>query len=305
MELQQLVAVTVNTFDKNIPIVKVSIALQDDSSVLGEDVKRKVCEELGLKPSSHELFSLFTCNSKAEILQRVRDTYQIACPVKGLVLKKWCFIQKQENQVIRDDGAACHLVFSQAENDIITGRLVPNKEQEQKLEEYLDPGFTLETQYICECQSIKNYFSIRVDDCSMSLSFEDEFTPLSLSKQLVSIVISSEGVTVDTGQHAVTIPLFCVRSWSINTVSSLIQYTYKSGTVPDITLSLGSNQFQYLHDATMEAIKDFRIKYADASSFFSSMTSTSPDGAVIVRENAVFDADKAKQYHIDLSAIHS
>ncbi|OWF34521.1 hypothetical protein KP79_PYT03378 [Mizuhopecten yessoensis] len=118
-------------------------------------------------------------------------------------------------------------------------------------------------------------------------------------------MLSSEGVVVDTGQHAVTIPLFCVRSWSINTVSSLIQYKYKSSADQDVTLSLGSNQFRYLHAGTMEAIQDFRIKHADSSSFFSSMISTSPDGAVTVQENAVFDNDKAKTYSIDFSGLQA
>lgn len=293
MELQQLVAVTVNTLDKHFSDVKVSIALQENNTVLGEDVKRKICEELGLKPSSHELFSLFFWNSKAEILHRVRDTDRILCPVKGLSLRKWCFTEHQENQIIKEDGAACHLVFSQAENDIKIGRLFPTKEQELRLEELLDPGFTIEEQYIHECQKMKNYFSVRVDNCSMSLRSEDEFTQLSLSEQLVNVVVLSEGVVVDTGQHAVTIPFFCIRSWSLNTVLSLIQYSYKSGTNPDVKLSLGSNQFRYLHDATMEAIKDYRIRKNDSSSFFSSMTSTSPDGTVTIQENAVFDADKA------------
>ncbi|XP_021349669.1 uncharacterized protein LOC110447982 [Mizuhopecten yessoensis] len=259
MELQQLVAATVNTFDKNVGDIKVSIALQDDNTVLGEDVKKKVCQIIGLKQSSHDLFSLFTCNSNGEILQRVRDTDHIFCPVKGLVLRKWCFTQKQESEVIKNDGMACHLVFSEAENDIKSERLVPNKEQEQKLEEYLEPGFTLEEQYVYVCQSMKDYFSIRVDNCTMSLKSEEEFTPLSLSEQLVSVMLSSEGVVVATGQHAVIIPLFCVRSWSINTVSSLIQYKYKSSADQDVTLSLGSNQFRYLHAGTMEAIKDFRL----------------------------------------------
>ncbi|XP_069120389.1 uncharacterized protein [Argopecten irradians] len=265
MELQQLVAVTVNTLDKHFSDVKVSIALQENNTVLGEDVKRKICEELGLKPSSHELFSLFLWNSKAEILHRVRDTDRILCPVKG--------------------------------------RLFPTKEQELRLEELLDPGFTIEEQYIHECQKMKNYFSVRVDNCSMSLRSEDEFTQLSLSEQLVNVVVLSEGVVVDAGQHAVTIPFFCIRSWSLNTVSSLIQYSYKSGTNPDVKLSLGSNQFRYLHDATMEAIKDYRIRNNDSSSFFSSMTSTSPDGTVTIQENAVFDADKAMKYYIDFQAI--
>ncbi|XP_060068084.1 uncharacterized protein LOC132548254 [Ylistrum balloti] len=301
MELQQLVAVTVNTLDKNLTDVKVSVALQEDNTVLGEDVKRKVCETLGLKPRSHDLFSLFTCDTNAKILQRVRDTDHIFCPVKGLVLRKWCFTQKQENQIIIDDATACHLVFSQAERDIKTGRLVPNKEQEQKLEEYLDPGFTIEAQYIYLCQSMKNYFSIRVDNCMMSLKSEDEFTPLSLSEQQVSVELSSEGVVVDTGQHSVTIPLFCVRSWSINIVSSLIQYTYKSRADPDVIVILETDQFRYLHAGTMEAINDFRIKHNDSSSFFSSMTSTSADGTITIQENAVFDDDKAKKCGIDLS----
>lgn len=111
----------------------------------------------------------------------------------------------------------------------------------------------MEPQYIYICQSINDYFSVRADNCAMCHE--------AAAERRVTVVVSADGVRVDSsGQSGqLTIPLYCIQRWSINYVSSVILYLYRSSADQDINVSLRSDQYHYLHAATMEAVKEFQV----------------------------------------------
>nr|XP_022320605.1 uncharacterized protein LOC111122878 isoform X2 [Crassostrea virginica] len=131
VELQNLVKVRVSTADGNEVQVTVPVVREKEISV--GDIHMKACDCLGLNRTSSKWFSLF-CGGEESIKRLSTGTF-IHHSSQDIYLKKWCFNKEIEEQLIKDDQAACHLVYTEAKTAIKKGLLVMSDEQMEKLED--------------------------------------------------------------------------------------------------------------------------------------------------------------------------
>lgn len=160
VELQKLVKVTVVTIDGNENQVTVPVVGDEQISVT--DIYAKACDRLGLQKTSSKWFSLF-CGG--ETIRRLKPDTFTHSSAKEVSLRKWCFNGRIEANMIKDDPAACHLVYLEAKAAIEKGLLSVTNEQREKLEEYEDPAFKLEKDYILLAQTLEGYFSVLIQNC--------------------------------------------------------------------------------------------------------------------------------------------
>ncbi len=81
-----------------------------------------------------------------------------------IALLKWSFDPVEEAKCIKTDAASIRLLALQIEADIKSGRLVPTKEQQAELEEYIDPDFPCYKQYVECARSVELYGSVAAKD---------------------------------------------------------------------------------------------------------------------------------------------
>ncbi|KAI8738732.1 CAunnamed protein product, partial [Biomphalaria glabrata] len=117
MELQNMLKLTIKTFDTSTPGVKVTLTSQN-GTVLSCDVLRKVGDVLGLKKES--LCHFVICQGLEAPIRCFKKGDIILGDQQGLSLQKWCFDLKEEKNLIQKDPVATNLIFLQAHHDILT-----------------------------------------------------------------------------------------------------------------------------------------------------------------------------------------
>ncbi|KAJ8301041.1 hypothetical protein KUTeg_022560 [Tegillarca granosa] len=286
MELQDLLVVNVNTLDKTQPLVKVTVPAVDGNVEAG-NLHKKVCNQLGLKESSLKCFSLFKEDVDHRLLKRIKENDILpVSSMNGMCIRKWCFNLKLEQELLLTDEVATHLLYLEAENLLENGKLLPTKEQEQKLDELSEPGFILERQFVEVCHNIKDYFTVCVKGCRVTSSSNETLNKTS-SEQFISPVIVDKVCNIK-------IPWFCIRQWTI--YPETVKFSYHMSVGLDWTLSVSSDQTPYLVSAINEMLKEYQVKNSESAAFHWSMVSKTDDGATLW-ENAVFDQEKAWKYY--------
>lgn len=121
-------------------------------------------KQLGLKPTSIQCFALYRGSIDAPEYKIVPSDdilkYNHLCLLRhGLDLRK-------EHKLLSTDDVAVNLLFSEAlanykRNDKLT--LKPTEEQKYQLEEYLDPHFISERQFLETVHQVQGYTSMRFE----------------------------------------------------------------------------------------------------------------------------------------------
>nr|XP_022320604.1 uncharacterized protein LOC111122878 isoform X1 [Crassostrea virginica] len=281
VELQNLVKVRVSTADGNEVQVTVPVVREKEISV--GDIHMKACDCLGLNRTSSKWFSLF-CGGEESIKRLSTGTF-IHHSSQDIYLKKWCFNKEIEEQLIKDDQAACHLVYTEAKTAIKKGLLVMSDEQMEKLEEYDNPAFRLEEKYVQLVHSLKDYFSIMIKNCKISDKKIND-GPLQVFHS-GSVRISVAGIFLNADNFSTIIEWKHLKMWLIHRGLSQLTFLFVSPGDREGTVVIETCQCEYALAAILEIVKELQMSSPCKSFYYSSMISTNEEGTTSY-ENVLF-----------------
>lgn len=165
----------------------------------GKTVKEHLQKSLSLKEESLQLFGVFI-GGLDHRLQVVDDSAQV--PIgKKMSFARFNGDKKLEAKLIQRDDVALHLLFSEAKYSVETGIIEPTDEQSAQLEDYLDPMFPVERQYLELVQECQGYGTFVFPDCLI-----DKCTTKTVVKATPTSLISNK-----------EIPYRHIKSWSLET----------------------------------------------------------------------------------------
>ena len=176
------------------------------------EIKQALWKVIGLKPSSMPCFSLFLGPLGAP-----RRKYMDMEPVRQidpLCLQKWGADMKLEEKATRMDAEAIHLLYSEAIQYLKNGRMKPSEEQRAALEEYMDPSFPTERQFLDCARNIDGYVGVDGRECLLKTDFEHE--GVTVPGGNVNCFVTSSHMSICTldGQHKAQWPWSQVKRWS-------------------------------------------------------------------------------------------
>lgn len=133
-----------------------------------KDLLVSLAKELSMKPSSLHCFSLFVGHLGAPIA--CLDPADSVKGVKPLCLQRHSLDRSKELKLLATDDVAVHLLFSEAlasYRSTSSSRLEPTEEQKELLEEYLDPNFLSERQFLETIINVKGYTAAQISDAKV------------------------------------------------------------------------------------------------------------------------------------------
>lgn len=134
----------------------------------GRTVKGHLQKHLSLKEDSLQLFAVFLGGLDRQI-QVIEDDTQV--PIgKKMSFARFNGDRKLEAKLIQRDDVALHLLFSEAKHAVDTGVIEPTDEQRAELEDYLDPMFPVERQYLELVQECQGYGTFVFPNCLVNNS---------------------------------------------------------------------------------------------------------------------------------------
>ncbi|XP_013411502.1 uncharacterized protein LOC106174472 isoform X2 [Lingula anatina] len=214
----------------------VQITVKSESETIQvEEIHTKVCKELGLEEKSKQYFFIFEGKS------RPKKRYKNIESIKGQ----------------------------------ITGNLIASAEDIQKLEEYSDPGFPVENQYVSLCQSLPHYNAVQFRGCCLDEVFTFNSVVMENGMQ-VCVWITKLGLelhpTVNNKSSAFLVPWQSIKSWKkVHGRETVIGY--EIGYADTCWLYLNTDQALLMLDATMSVIKVLQMEDQDQPFFTASMIS--------------------------------
>lgn len=282
VELQNLVKVTVVTIDGNEN--QITVPVVGDKEISVTDIHAKACDCLGLQETSSKWFSLFCGKETTRRLQP--DTFTHSS-TKEVYLRKWCFNGRIEAKMIKDDSVACHLVYLEAKAAIENGLLFITNEQREKLEEYEDPAFKLEKDYVLLVQSLEGYFSVLIENCTITDKEPSNCTQQSCHSG--SVRISMAGITLHTEKCIRTMKWTRLKKWTIQKRSARITFVCVCPSVAQQTVVVETRQCEYLLSAIIQIVKELQVVNPTGPFFYSSMISNNEEEGSTAYENVLFD----------------
>ena len=134
----------------------------------GKQLKEALQKRLSLKDDSLQLFGVFLGGLDHQV-SLFDDDAQIPVGQK-LSFTRVPNNTKLETKLIANDEVALHLLFAEAKHAVDTGIIQPSDEQLMQLEDYLDPMFTVERQYLELAQQCEGYGTYIFHNCSINNS---------------------------------------------------------------------------------------------------------------------------------------
>lgn len=169
--------------------------------------------KLGLKESSIQHFSLYKGPLATPNRQLQEDSV-----IGGATLS----LQKRlahgkDFKLLRTDDRAVHLLFEEAlfHYKQIPSKLTPTPEQKEKLEEYLDPSFPTERQFLETAMQVQGYDTVQSHQCTLKSKVIHDGSRIELNER-VSCVCSLEQLEIKTANMALQWPWQQVRQWSLD-----------------------------------------------------------------------------------------
>jgi len=138
----------------------------------GAQLKEALQKRLSLKDDSLQLFGVFLGGLDHQV-SLFDDDAQVPIGQK-LSFSRVPSDIKLETKLIAKDDTALHLLFSEAKHAVDTGLILPSDEQLMQLEDYLDPMFTVERQYLELAQQCEGYGTYVFHNCSINNSTTKE-----------------------------------------------------------------------------------------------------------------------------------
>ena len=141
--------------------VKISIS----TSAVAKDVLGAIGKHLKIKENSLSKFSLFT-GPLGRPIMKLHDGDQVTTD-KNLCLQRWGINTSDEIRILRTDDIALHLLYSEAVYYYTHSipKIFPTPDQIRLLEEFSDPRFPTELQFLETIINAKGYSTVQATNC--------------------------------------------------------------------------------------------------------------------------------------------
>ena len=187
----------------SVPAVRVAV---DRGKILAGDLLAIVAETLEIHNSSREFFALF--RDIEYPTKKYGHDEMLYLPCRDIIsIQRWSFDLTREKKVLTTDAGAHRLLWLQCMEDVRCGRLKPKAEHAPLLEEYSNPAFPCEKQYVDVCRSLDGYGNVYFPGCTVQsdLSVKElkvkEGTKVNLVAGRRGIVYRTGGETPSTHSH--------------------------------------------------------------------------------------------------------
>ncbi|XP_077986399.1 uncharacterized protein LOC144440846 isoform X2 [Glandiceps talaboti] len=287
METEMHTKLSVATLDEQSPYVKVSVPGESTSA---EALLKKAAAQLGIKSCSLKYIALF--DGLENPTRKYKDIDIVDVNTKDVSIQKWCFdVQVEKKDIMKNDEAAMKLFFLQAKADIKNGKLKPTEEQKAKLEENCDPEFAVPLQYIYLCQTLEDYTSAVIKNCTIHKDFRAKAIAVSEGTPAV-VAATRQGLRLHVANTTCFVSWRKVKSWSRAVDDLYIMYEIYSVSNNNFTqLHIRSCQAPYLLAVTLEMIRILQEEL-DGPPFQTSDVQMEGEANVIVAWNNVMFTTK-------------
>ena len=191
-----------------------------------ETALKEVGKILQLKKESLDVFALF-CGEIDKPITVLRPSDMV--PVGSVLsLQRW-YMQTDEYRTIRHDDAAIHHLYCEARAKLQRGDMHPTDEQLKQLEDFSDPFFPTERQYLEVAMMVSGYSMVVARSCTVVEALEDNAVTLSPGT-LATVSMDLDGLSViceaELPRPTLHWPWSVVRRWkrSASTESTYIKF---------------------------------------------------------------------------------
>jgi hypothetical protein len=156
-----------------------SIPIDIIGSVSNNDVFIALCKRLKLKDQSQHCFALYA-GRLGQPTRKLKGKDKFSTDSSGLCLQRSGLDLKKELKTIKLDDIAIHLLYSEASYYLShpISKLVPTADQRQSLDEFSDPQFPTERQFLETAMSVEGYTAMQALDCILKIELTHKDTTI-------------------------------------------------------------------------------------------------------------------------------
>lgn len=176
------------------PAVRV---LVEEGKIKADNLIRIAAKTLGIFESNLQFFGLFKGIERP--LRKYGNNEMIYLPCKDIIsIQKWSFDVAREKKLIKTDAGANRLFALQCKADLKAGWIKPKPEDIPVLQEYLNPEFLCEKQFVEKCQTLYGYASVNFTNCTVQNDLSVKELKLSEGSSL-TLIANPRGLIFKTG----------------------------------------------------------------------------------------------------------
>lgn len=177
------------------PAVRV---LVEEGKIRGEHLLRIAAKTLNIFECNLQFFGLFKGIERPT--KKYGNNEMIYLPCKDIIsIQRWSFDVPREKKLLKTDAGALHVLAVQCKSDLKAGRIKPKPEDIPILQEYANPKFPSDKQFVEKCQTLLGYASIHFTDCTVQSDISVKDLSLEEGTDL-DVVANPRGITFKTGK---------------------------------------------------------------------------------------------------------
>ncbi|XP_032223032.2 uncharacterized protein LOC116604582 [Nematostella vectensis] len=191
------------------PAVRVSV---DDRKIRADDLLHISGNALGVLECNLQFFGLF--KGIEHPIRKYGNNEMIYLPCNDIIsFQRWSFDITREKKLLKTDAGALHVLAVQCKDDIKKGRIKPKPHDVPLLQEYLDPAFPCEKQFIEHCQNLYGYASVHIPKCVVQSDLSVKDLKLSEGSNIL-VIANPRGLIYKTEKLVFFAPWRKIRRWS-------------------------------------------------------------------------------------------
>lgn len=162
-----------------------TVSVQVASSASASDIKLAILKQIGAKPASAQLFSVFV-GLPGSPAQRLEESAE-APVATNICLQRWAATTDREAKTALTDPVATNLLAEEAAHYLRTGRIAPSLEERKLLDDYLDPSFPSERQFLEAVCKVEGYCAFEALECMTRSVVDHNRSVIPRDTQVVAI----------------------------------------------------------------------------------------------------------------------
>lgn len=179
------------------PAVRVHV---DGGRIRAEDLLEIAGKALEIGANSLQFFGLF--RGIENPTKKYGNNEIIYLPCRHVIsIQKWSIDVPREQKYLKTDAGAMRLICLQCIEDIRAGRLKPKPEHKPLMEEYRNPAFPCDKQFVELCQQMFGYGYVFLYDCTVKNDVKVKDVRLS-EGMAVDLIANRRGMMLKSGMYS-------------------------------------------------------------------------------------------------------
>lgn len=177
------------------PAVRVQV---ESGKIRAEDLLEIVGKTLEIHISNLQFFGLF--RGIENPTKKYGNNELIFLPCRSVIsFQKWSFDIPREQKYLKTDAGAMRLISVHCVEDIRSGRIKPKPEHIPLIEEYRNPVFPCDKQYVELCQKMFGYGYVYLYDCTVKNDLKVKDVRLNEGMK-VDLIANRRGLMLKSGK---------------------------------------------------------------------------------------------------------